>query len=295
MDLVVGATGILGTEICRGLLASGRKVRALVRVSSDPEKVSVLKKLGAEVVTGDLKDEASVKAACDGVTNVISTASSTLSRADGDDIETVDRDGQITLVQAAKDAGVGHFVYVSFPPDQNDFPLQDAKRAVEKAIQDSGMEYTVLHPTHFREVWLSPALGFDVAEGTARVFGGGNGKISWISLFDVKDAVIASLDNSKARNKVLRLGGPEALTQHEVIARFEAKTGKELAREIVPLEDLKEMHAGDDPLQKSFAALMLVCAEQGCSIDNSDAEEVLGHKPSSIDDFVEQCLSGANS
>lgn len=290
MDLVVGATGILGSEVCRGLTEAGRKVRALVRESSDVQKIDALKDLGVEIAIGDLKDQASLAAACSGATNVITTASSTLSRAAGDDIESVDRNGQIALVEAAKAAGVDHFVFVSFPPDESDFPLQDAKRAVEEAIQNSGMAYTILHPTHFREVWLSPALGFDVAEGKARVFGDGAGKISWISLLDVKKAVIASLDNPKARNRVLRLGGPEALTQHEVIARFEARAGKELVREVVPHADLKGMHADEDPLQRSFAALMLICANQGCAIDNSEAEDVLGHKPSSIDDYIDQCL-----
>lgn len=293
MDLVVGATGILGGEICKGLLNAGRQVRVLVRETSDKGKVDALKAQGAEIVNGDLKDEASLKTACAGVSNVISTASSTLSRAEGDDIETVDRQGQIALVEAAKDAGVSHFVYVSFPPDENSFPLQDAKRAVEDAIKSSGVDYTILHPTHFREVWLSPALGFDVGEGKARIFGDGDGKISWISMFDVKDAVVASLDNPKARNKVLRLGGPEALSQHEVVARFETRIGRTLDKEVVPLGDLKGMHAGEDPLERSFAALMLICAEQGCQIDNTEAEEILGHKPSGIDDFVAHCVDAA--
>lgn len=293
MDLVIGGTGILGGEICRSLVEKGRKVRVLVRESSDAAKVAALKEMGADVIVGDLKDPASIAAACTGVSNVISTASSTLSRADGDDIETVDRHGQIALVKAAKDAGVSHFVYVSFPQTGHECPLQDAKRAVEDSIKSSGMDYTILHPTHFREVWLSPALGFDVAEGKARVFGDGNGKISWISLFDVRDAVVASLDNDKARNKTVPLGGPEALTQHEVIARFEAQAGKSLEREQVPHDDLKALHGGDDPLQQSFAALMLICAHEGCEIDNTTAEDILGHKPSSIDDFVTMCLKGS--
>ena len=290
MDLVVGATGILGGEICRGLVAEGRAVRAMVRSSSAPDKVAALKSAGVETFVGDVKDADSLAAACAGIDTVISTASSTLSRADGDDIETVDRQGQLSLVAAAKAAGVDRFVFVSFPPDESEFPLQDAKRAVEGAIVDSGLGYTILHPTHFREVWLSAALGFEPANAKARVFGDGDGPISWISLFDVAKAVIAAVGNPKAENQTIALGGPEALTLAEVISRFEKATGRSFDREVVPHADLEGMLASDDPLTKSFGALMMICARQGCAIDNSEAAAILGFEPSSIDDFISQSL-----
>ena len=80
VNLVVGATGLVGSEICRLLLERGRQVRALVRETSSPDKVARLANLGASTVTGDLKDRASLDAACDGAQLVVSTASSTLSR-----------------------------------------------------------------------------------------------------------------------------------------------------------------------------------------------------------------------
>jgi NAD(P)-dependent dehydrogenase (short-subunit alcohol dehydrogenase family) len=54
MNLIVGATGMLGGEICRLLAEQGSAVRVLVRESSNPEKVDRLRGLGAEVVRGDL-------------------------------------------------------------------------------------------------------------------------------------------------------------------------------------------------------------------------------------------------
>lgn len=65
MNLIAGATGMVGSEICRLLKAQGKPVRALVRKSSAPEKVAALRALGAEIVVGDLKDPASLAAACD--------------------------------------------------------------------------------------------------------------------------------------------------------------------------------------------------------------------------------------
>jgi len=90
MNLVVGASGMLGTEICRKLAEEGKQVRALVRGSTDPAKRDKLKTVGANLAYGDLKDPSTLETACLGVSAVISTASSTFSRQAGDTIETVD-------------------------------------------------------------------------------------------------------------------------------------------------------------------------------------------------------------
>jgi uncharacterized protein YbjT (DUF2867 family) len=105
MILVVGATGMVGSEICQRLSRRGEKVRALVRTTSSTEKVALLRGRGAEVWVGDLKDPDSLAGACRGVNAVISTASSILSRQAGDSIESVDDTGQLHLVEAA---GLSH-------------------------------------------------------------------------------------------------------------------------------------------------------------------------------------------
>src|SRR6185503_16475531 len=115
MNLIAGATGMLGNEICRLLREQGKPVRALVRSTSNPETLTRLRNSGAEIVQGDLKDPASLEAACRGATAVISTASSTISRQSGDSIDSVDRQGQLNLIEAAEKAGVKQFILVSFP------------------------------------------------------------------------------------------------------------------------------------------------------------------------------------
>ena len=94
--MVVGATGFLGTEICRQLRAANKKVMALVRVTSDLAKVQALHDMGIETREGDIKDRASLDRAFTGAGAIISTVSSTLSRQEGDNIDTVDRQGQLT-------------------------------------------------------------------------------------------------------------------------------------------------------------------------------------------------------
>jgi len=261
MNLIVGATGILGSEICRLLAKKGESVRALVRSTSNPDKVAQLKALKAEVILGDLKDRRSLDAACRGATAVVSTASSTLSRQEGDSIESVDREGQVNLVDAASAAGVTHFVLISFPNVDIDFPLQRAKRAVEDRLRSSGMSYTILQPTFFTEVWLSPALGFDPKNAKAQIYGSGHHKISFISFQDVARFAVAALDPRLAPNAIVKLGGPEALSPLEAVRLAEQVVGKPIEVQHVPEEALRAQHsAATDSLQQSFAGLMLYYA-----------------------------------
>jgi NADH dehydrogenase len=287
MDLVVGATGLVGLQIALGLARAGRRVRALVRESSDPGKVGALRDAAVEVIVADVKDPGSLARACTGVTNLVLTASATLSRAGGDSIETVDRLGNLAVIGAARAAGVAHVVFVSFPKHPIAFPLQDAKRAVEAALVDSGLGYTILQPPHFWEIWCSPALGFDIAGGTARIFSTGEGQNSWISLFDVARAAIASLDNPAARNRVFTFGGPEPLSQLEIVRRCGAARGRELAIERVPAEALRaQLDSSRDDLERSFAALMLITGEGGWVFDPGEARAALGLELATIDGFI---------
>src|SRR5438874_8008648 len=258
MTLVIGATGLLGMEVCRRLKATGHPVRALVRRTSDAAKRMELQTLGAELIEGDLKDPASLRRACTGVQSVISTASSTLSRQEGDSIQTVDLQGQIALVDAARAAGVQHFVFVSFRDNAAiQYPLTEAKRTVEGHVKASGMAYTILQASYFMEVWLTPMLGFDYAAGKVRLYGDGNGKVSWVSYKDVARIAVAALDQPAARNAVLNVGGPQALSPREVVRMFEAAGAAEIAAELVAEADLRaQLNSATDPLQKCFAGLM---------------------------------------
>ena len=230
--LVIGATGLVGLEVCRRLREAGATVRALIRTTADAQKRAELERLGIELAEGDLKDPASLARACAGVQSVISTASSTLARQSGDSIETVDRRGQLALVDAARAAGVEHFVFVSFRDKPAiRYPLTEAKREVEEALKKSGMAYTILQASYFMEVWLTPALGFDAANGEVRIYGDGSQPISWISYKDVARAAAAAVAEPASRNRVMELGGPQALSAREVVRMFEAAGAGEIATE----------------------------------------------------------------
>src|SRR5947208_120588 len=202
MILVVGATGLLGSDVCLRLASAGERVRAVVRSTSAPEKVNALRTAGVETVVADLKDTPSLSKACDGVAVVITTASSTFSRQAGDSIETVDRTGYFNLIEAAKERGVERFIYTSIPPDLRfDSPLVSSKRDVESALAESGLAYTVLLANYFMEVWLGPALGFDMAGHNAKIYGSCDRPLAWVSYRDVAGFAIDAVNNRYTVNK----------------------------------------------------------------------------------------------
>jgi len=293
MYLVVGATGFLGSEICRQLTAKGKSVRAMVRTTSEQAKVDNLKSLGVTIVYGNLKDRSSLDVTCQGVTAVISTASAMpFSYQPGEnDIQAVDLEGVTNLIGAAQAAGVEHFIYTSFSGQIDlDFPLRNAKRTVEQRVRDSGVTYTILRPSYYMEAWLSPVVGFDAINAKASIYGSGENPISWISLQDVAQFAVASLDNPAARNNTLELGGPDALSPLQVVKVFEEVGGRPFEVEYVPVEALEaQQQAATDPMQQSFSGLMR-CYAQGDAIDMQETLKTFPVELTSVKVYAEHTL-----
>jgi uncharacterized protein YbjT (DUF2867 family) len=292
MVLVVGATGLVGSEICQRLMKRGEQVRALVRTTSSKEKLEALKSWGVELCVGDLKDPPSLAAACRGANAVISTASSTLSRQPGDSIESVDLAGQLNLVNAARSANLGRFLFVSFrKPPGISFPLSDAKEQVENAV--TSLNFTVIQASWFMEVWLSPALGFDYANAAARIYGPGTNPISWVSFRDVAEICAVALRHPAAERRTIEFGGPEALSPLEVVARFERIGGRPFRLEHVPEPALLAQFEGaTDSLQKSFAALMLGYLH-GDAMNMASVVSTFGIELTNVNEYARSVLQKA--
>lgn len=292
MILVVGATGLVGGEVCKRLAQRGERVRALVRATSSRERVEGLRSCGAELFVGDLKDPASITAACEGVSAVISTASSTLSRQAGDSIESVDAAGQLNLVNTAKNSGVERFLFVSFRRSPGmSFPLGDAKAEVEKAV--ASLNFTCIQASWFMEVWLSPALGFDYANATARIYGPGTAPVSWVSFLDVAEMCAVALRHPAAERTTIEFGGPEALSPLEVVARFERIGDRPFTLEYVPEPVLRSQFEGaTDSMQKTFAALMLGCLH-GDAMNMAPVVDKFGIGLTSVDEYARSVVAQA--
>lgn len=259
MIFVAGATGFLGSEICRRLVERGETVRGLIRSTSDPNAVERLRTFGVDCVIGDVRDRASLDRACRGARTVISTVTTVRSRQPGDSIEATDEQGQLNLVDAAREAGVERFVYVSYSRQLDDEgPLTHAKRAVERRIAESGMAHVILRPTYFMEVWLSPVVGFDYPNRQATIYGDGERKISFISLADVAEFAVRAALSQDRTNGAIELGGPDAITPLDAVHIFEEVAATPFAVQRVPGDALRaQFDSATDSLQKSFAGLML--------------------------------------
>lgn len=284
MILVVGATGLVGQETCRRLAQRGDNVRALVRPTSSPEKVSALTSYGAELSLGDLKDPESLSHACRGVTAIVSTASSTLSRQHGDSIESVDAAGQLNLVSAAKSAGVDRFIFVSFRPPETPFPLSQVKQEVERAL--APLNYTIVQASWFMEVWLSPALGFDYQNATVRLYGDGRNPVSWVSFTDVAEMCAVAVRHPATFRKTIEFGGPEALTPLQVVDIFERVSGRKFNVEHISEAALRAQYeAASNSLEKSFAGLMLQYAK-GDEIDMRSVIDTYGLRLTTVEQYA---------
>jgi uncharacterized protein YbjT (DUF2867 family) len=292
MDLIAGATGLVGGAVTRALRERGRDVRALLRGDPTRPGAQELTRLGVQLARGDLADPASLEAACAGVQSVVCTATS-MPAAGGDALRRIDHDGVLALIDAAERAHVARFVYVSYSGGiTRDSPLAHAKRACEARLLRSAMEAIVLRPTCFMEVWLGPHLGFDAANARARLYGEGTRGMRYVSAFDVAEFATAAVTRSESSRDVVEIGGPTAVTQLEVVRIFEARSGRRFEIEHVPAAALDAQYQADDPLMKTFAALMLACADGDPVPDALESAERYAVTLTSIEQFASTVLAG---
>jgi uncharacterized protein YbjT (DUF2867 family) len=228
MILVVGGTGDLGGRVVRRLREQGHDIRCLVRARTDD---AALRALGVEVVRGDLTEPDTLKGPCEGVTTVVATATVIGRRLAGSrqpSIRAVDQDGTASLITAAEAAGVGRFVYMSFPGARTTgTPIERAKLATEERLRRSAMRTVIVRSDAFQEIHLGPAARFDVAAGSIEIIGKGDTRQRWISTQDVADLLTAvSLEPDPP--DVVTVGGPEAVSKNEAVAIAEKVTGRRM-------------------------------------------------------------------
>ena len=146
--VVVGATGKQGGAVARSLLDRGFRIRALTRNPQKPE-AQALADQGAEVVQGDMEDRSSMERALEGAYGVFSMQNFWET---GYDSEV--QQGK-TVADAAKAAGVEHFVYssVGSAHRQTSIPHFESKWEIEEHVRQIGLPYTILRPVFLMQNW----------------------------------------------------------------------------------------------------------------------------------------------
>jgi len=148
--LVVGGTGLLGEQVVAELLSRGKRVRALVRPTSDATR---LERTGVEIARGDMMDPASLLDAMDSADAVVSTAAGYTRHSKGDTNE-IDTIGNRNLADAASRVGVRRFVLTSILTcDQTpQVPHFWHKKLAEDRLEELGVPFVALRPGAFLDM-----------------------------------------------------------------------------------------------------------------------------------------------
>lgn len=287
--LVVGATGRLGGEIARRLLAAGREpVRILVRPGARYDELAAL---GALPVTGDLKDRGSLDAAVRDVATIVTTANSA-QRGGADSAEAVDQQGNRNLIDAARAGGVGHFVFISAlgADEQSAVGLMRGKGMTERALRESGMGYTILAPNVFMDVWVPLVVGGPtLAGGQVTIVGEGRRRHAFVAMADVAVIAAATVGNAAARDAYIPIGGPDAVSWRDVIATFERVSGRQIAVHSVapgaPLPGYPEVIGG----------LLTAMDTYDSPLDMTETARTFGVRLTSLEEYTRRAFGGTGA
>lgn len=286
MILVVGATGKLGSMIVRLLLKRGERVRMLVRPNANYQP---LVEAGAQPVMGDMKDRASLDAAMDGVKVVVTTA--TASQRGGEDtIESVDRQGNLDLVDAAKAANVEQFVFVSAlgsdPNSPN--PIFSAKGAVEAHLRASGMPYTILVANIFMEVWIGAIVGMPLQmKQPVTLIGEAQRKHCFISDSDVAAFAANVIGHPAALNQTLHIGGPEAVCWRDVVQQVGEVMGGDVPTRFIQMGEMLPL------LPPVFSELMAATNMFESVIPMEETARTYNVQMTTLRDYARRTFGGA--
>ncbi|MEA5572090.1 SDR family oxidoreductase [Calothrix sp. UHCC 0171] len=209
MFLVTGATGGIGRRVVRLLREKDARVRAFVRLSS---RYDDLEHRGAELFIGELREPRDIEKACRHVKYIISTHGSR-----GDALA-LDYRANIELIDQGKANGVKHFVFISVLGAERgyeDAPVFKAKREVEKYLQTSGLNYTILRPAGLASNLLPLAETFRQT-GLYLLIGDRTNRTSIVSTDDLAKMAVDSVTFLAACNQVLSVGGSEILTREDI-------------------------------------------------------------------------------
>src|SRR5579859_3466492 len=144
MLLLTGASGLVGSELRRRLLADGQAVRCLVR---DPRRLGE-DRVRVQIALGDLADPPSFRNALRGVDTVVHLAAAVRDQPQGS-IEELSGIATWRLVDAARRAGAERFVFFSAlgAGTQSRARVLRAKALAEEAVRESDLTWTVFAPS----------------------------------------------------------------------------------------------------------------------------------------------------
>ncbi len=296
MILIVGVTGVLGSETARQLVAAGHKVRGLTR---HPENAGDLKKLGVEVVYGDLIDKPTLERACQGADAVLASAHQLMGTGKYTS-SAVDDVGHRDLIDAARKAGVKHFVYTSGQYACPDHPVDfyRTKAKIEAYLKASGLSYTILRPPAFMEWHVHNLLGKEILDkGAATIYGSGDNPRNFMAGKDVARVAVLALTDPRLKNRVIEMGGPDNLSTNQVAAMYARYSGKTPKISHIPTGMMRVMAPIMGPIQPVPSRLMRFSVWTDTTDQTFCPEGMLQEFPmqlTHVEEFIKQKAGGKN-
>jgi uncharacterized protein YbjT (DUF2867 family) len=232
--LVTGATGKQGGAVVNALVTRGHRVRALTRNSASPA-ANRLREQGVEIAAGDFTDHASLLRAARGADAVYAMSTP---YEQGAEKETAQG---IAITDAAKSAGVAHFVYSSVASANRatGVPHFDSKYAVEKHLQASGVPCTIVAPVFFMENLLQPWTLLSLRLGKLSMALPASRPLQQITVADIGAFVAAVIERADTViGRRFDIAGDE-LTGEGAAAVLSKVTGREVHYEGFPPDVLR--------------------------------------------------------
>jgi nucleoside-diphosphate-sugar epimerase len=241
--LVTGASGFVGSHVVPELVGGGHHVVALVR--DDRAAAAVTARLDADQArgvsfrVGDPVTGAGLQEALAGVDAVVHLVAIPGDRDGGKSLLKVNLGGTKTMLDAAATAGVQRFLHLGAMgvTDDPDLHYATSKARAEKAVRESGLDWTILKPSL---LWGPRDGFFNIVADLVRtspfvvpVPGSGKARFQPLAVADLAICVRMSLEDPKTIGQAIELGGPRHWTYREITR--EVLSGMRKSRRIVPM------------------------------------------------------------
>ncbi len=237
LNVITGATGLLGSQVAERLVRRGERVRALVRPTSD---VGFLRGLGVELAEGDLHDPGSVRRAVAGADVVYHCAARVGDWAPRSAFQTEVVGATRSLLEVCSEAGVGRLLHVSsvavygHPKERADDFTEDeplgqrlrfrefyvrSKIEAEELVRNYSRPWTVIRPTVIygeRDRNLTPRVVEAVRSGWMGVVGSGEQKLNIVYAGDVAEAAILAANSPSAVGRAYNVTSEGEITQRQL-------------------------------------------------------------------------------
>lgn len=261
--LLAGATGRLGRAMLPLLLEKGVAVRALTR---DAQRAALRIQDSVEMVVGDVRDPRSIAEAVRGVDAVVSAV--TGFGLGGPGPAAVDYRGNLNLIEGAEAAKVRRFVLVSVygAAPQHPMALMRMKFRAEERLRSSSLDWRIVRPTAFLELWQE-IVGEPIKRtGATTVFGRGHNAINFVSVRDVAKVGVAALGDSVPSGSVLDVCGPRNVTLTELAHEIAVDLGRKVKVRRIPVPVLRASRTLLRPIRPDIAGMI----DAGIVMDSAD-------------------------